>query len=388
MATFDQLSAEQRAIIELVLKQGQSYDQLSDMLGLSTTRVRDLARQALVRLSPVSAAAVGDEWQGQLADYLLNQQSGPEVTATRGHLRRSEAARGWARSVLDSLEQFYGEKDIPTIPEGDGRPERKRREPREPREPRERRPRRELSPEAQAAVKRRRLVGLGAVAALLLALVVFVWPVGVLTGDDDSEAASSGGGADTQGAGQGQARLVGQLPLRPVEALEGDANATGQAGIVANGDVLQLVVQARLPQNERNEAYEVWLYNTDEDALSVGAQVADRQGVFTGAKELPDGYEKYKFIDISREPVTGPKEHSGDSVLRGSFDEFTEAEPEGTAPPGRRHSRRPRPRPLPDQGPSGSSLPGFMIPDGSTRSFTARSTSRPSPPTSASIHGA
>ncbi len=45
-------------------------------------------------------------------------------------------------------------------------------------------------------------MGLGAAAALLLALVVFVWPVGVLTGDDDSEAASSGGGADTQGAGQ------------------------------------------------------------------------------------------------------------------------------------------------------------------------------------------
>ena len=33
MATFDQLSAEQRAIIELVLKQGQSYDELGDMLG-------------------------------------------------------------------------------------------------------------------------------------------------------------------------------------------------------------------------------------------------------------------------------------------------------------------------------------------------------------------
>ena len=52
MATFDQLSAEQRAIIELVLKQGQSYDELGDMLGMPTSRVRELARDALVRLSP------------------------------------------------------------------------------------------------------------------------------------------------------------------------------------------------------------------------------------------------------------------------------------------------------------------------------------------------
>ncbi len=332
MATFDQLSAEQRAIIELVLKQGQSYDELSDMLGLPTARVRELAKQALVRLSPVSAGAVGDEWQAQLADYLLNQQSGPEATATRGHLRRSEAARGWARSVLDSLEQFYDEKNLPTVPEGDSRPERERKPPRERRPAR---PRRELSPEAQSAIQRRRLVGGGAVAALLVALVVLVWPVGLLLGDDDSSSASEGGGGaggieePPAGGGEGgPPRLVGQLPLAAVEGLEGNETAGGDAGIVQNGDILQLVVQARLPENARNEAYEVWLYNSDEDAMSVGAQVADPQGVFTGAKELPDGYEDYRFIDISREPVTGPEAHSGDSVLRGSFQDFQPAEPE------------------------------------------------------------
>ena len=146
MATFDQLSAEQRAIIELVLKQGQSYDQLGDMLGLPTSRVRELAREALVRLSPVSAAAVEDDWRGQLGDYLLNQQTGPEATATRGHLRRSEAARGWASSVLDSLEQFYDEKSLPTIPDGEAAAE-----PRPPRQRREKREKRERAREARGA---------------------------------------------------------------------------------------------------------------------------------------------------------------------------------------------------------------------------------------------
>src|SRR4051794_40203845 len=119
MATFDQLSDEQRAIVELVLQQGKSYDELSDMLGIPESRVRERAREALVQLAPVSVRGVEEDWRGQLADYVLGQQAGPEVTATRGHLRRSEAARSWTRSLLDSLEQLYTNGDLPAIPDGE-----------------------------------------------------------------------------------------------------------------------------------------------------------------------------------------------------------------------------------------------------------------------------
>ena len=50
---------------------------------------------------------------------MLGQQAGPEATATRGHLRRSEAARSWTRSLLDSLEQLYADGDLPAIPDGE-----------------------------------------------------------------------------------------------------------------------------------------------------------------------------------------------------------------------------------------------------------------------------
>src|SRR5215211_3656097 len=118
MATFDQLSDEQRAILELVLRRGQSYDQLSGKLDLPEKRVRELAREALVELAPVTAQRVDADWRGQLADYVLGQQSGPESTATRGHLRRSEAARSWARSLLDSLDGLYGD-GVPSIPDAE-----------------------------------------------------------------------------------------------------------------------------------------------------------------------------------------------------------------------------------------------------------------------------
>src|SRR5215210_1001364 len=119
MATFDQLSPEKRAIVELVLQQGKTYPELADMLGMPEPRVRERAREALVELAPVSVRGVEEDWRGQLADYVLGQQSGAEATATRGHLRRSEAARGWTRSLLDSLEQLYADRDLPAIPEAE-----------------------------------------------------------------------------------------------------------------------------------------------------------------------------------------------------------------------------------------------------------------------------
>src|SRR5918999_4716993 len=131
MATFDQLPADQRAILELVIQRRQSYDDLAGMLGMPTARVRQLAREALTDLSPRSAARVDPDWRGQVADYLLGQQTGPEGTATRGHLKRSEPARLWALSLLDSLDHLYDERDLPVVPEGEAAPLRERERPRE-----------------------------------------------------------------------------------------------------------------------------------------------------------------------------------------------------------------------------------------------------------------
>src|SRR5918997_6553928 len=189
MATFDQLSAEQRAIVELVLQQGKSYDELSDMLAMPESRVRELARDALVELAPISARGVEEDWRGQLADYVLGQQAGPEATATRGHLRRSEAARSWARSLLDSLEQLYPNGDMPAIPDGERSSRRPGGSPRA--AAAERAEAGPLGPGALAAVRRRRILA-AVVAAAVVLLAVLVWPVGLLTGDDGD----GGGGGD------------------------------------------------------------------------------------------------------------------------------------------------------------------------------------------------
>ena len=333
MATFDQLSAEQRAIIELVLKQGQTYEELGEMLGMPTARVRKLARSALVTLSPVSAAQVDDDWRGPIADYLLGQQSASDATSTKSHLRRSETARAWSRSLLDSLDQFYDAANLPTIPSGDGagapKPKPAKKDKPAGKDDKaavteaadtsegDETPRRALSPEARAVIMRRRIAGAGALAVLAL-LAILVWPVGVLTGDDDDK-------GDAQANRQAQPRVIGQLVLKPVEGAKG----AGVAAIAQRGKRRQLIVQARVTPNKDREAYEVWLYNSDTDARSLGAQVTDRQGTYQGAGPLPSDFSRFKFIELSREAVDENRRHSGNSVLRGRITDFVAPPPPG-----------------------------------------------------------
>lgn len=305
MATFDQLPPEERAIVELVLQQGKTYDELADMLGLPEERVRELARDALVQLAPVSVRGVQQDWRGQLADYVLGQQSGAEATASKGHLRRSEAARGWTRSLLDSLDQLYVNGSMPAIPEGE-------------------RGRRAaagasagtdgagLAGPSQQQAKRRRLLAGGAALLATVLVALLLWPVGLLTGgDDEGEPAP----APAAQAGQDGAPASGAAPA-------------GIAIVVQQDGKRQLLVQAAnlKPSGER-EAYEVWLYNSRGDARSLGGQVTDQRGTYQAVGALPQDRGDYRFIDVSLEPLDQDKGHSGQSALRGRIPTLRDPSP-------------------------------------------------------------
>jgi Anti-sigma-K factor rskA/Sigma-70, region 4 len=291
MATFDQLSDEQRAIVELVLQQGKTYDELADLLGMPEARVRERARDALVDLAPISARGVEEDWRGQLADYVLGQQAGPEATATRGHLRRSEAARSWTRSLLDSLEQLYPNGDLPAIPDSGSR--RAAGEPSAP-----------LGTAAAPAVHRRRLLAAAAAVAALLLVVVLLWPIGVLTGDDGDD-----GGTTAGSNGERSSSSI-------------SAQRQGAALIVRQDGKDRIVVSAQgLEPSTNTTAYQVWLYDSDSKRKSLGATPTDKQGNMQVMGELPADYEDWKFVDVSTVTVSGQGDNqqvrNGQSVLRG-----------------------------------------------------------------------
>ena len=404
MATLDKLSDDQRAIIELVLQRGSSYDDLAEMLGIPAERVREHARSALVALAPRTAEGVDPQWRGQVADYLLRQQGGPQAKATRGHLKSSEQARSWALSALDSLDHLYLNGAEPFIPaggrarkedEGSGRRRRGGRaagagaagtvgspeagaspragapdekgaaaertapsgetataKPREkavaekPREratpphkpgqgstasSRERKPakKRTERPAGLAAAvdrfgRRRVIAAGGGLAALLLVVLLAILLIG---GGGDEPAPVEPAPTETTPTTASLPSLPAALELQPIEG----ANAQGQAILAQQQGENILIVRAALPPSTRDEVYEVWLYNDQEDAVAVGAQVADERGAFQGAGALPADYAQYRYIDVSREATDGDPAHAGASVLRG---ELAAAQPAPAPAPG------------------------------------------------------
>ena len=130
--------------------------------------------------------------------------------------------------------------------------------------------------------------------------------------------AENRGSETTANANKPPTELIGQLELDPID--KGDKNVIGVAAIAKTGDKMQLAVQAKLPpRTGEKEAYEVWLYNSKDDAVSIGAQRTDAQGNFQGAGDIKVDYTKYKYVDVSAEKIDRNPAHSGTSVLRGAI---------------------------------------------------------------------
>jgi hypothetical protein len=323
MATFDQLAADQRAIIELVLRQGRGYDQIGEMLDSPPARVRELARDALAELAPFTAEFVDPQWRGQLADYVLGQQTGPEAQATRGHLRRSEPARIWAYSLLDALDDFYADADRPEIPVGEAGVKLRPREPEVaangegppgPLAPAPRRSRATagagLSAAARSALMRRRIAG-GVAGALVLAAIVF-GAIQIFGGSDKKPTPAAATSGSNAGASQGQ--VVAQAVLAPIgKSFKG----TGAALVYQSGQQAVAVVRAKLPPSTGKNKYVLWLYDSPTKITPLAADVTDKSGNFQGAAGLPAGWQNYRFIDVTYQATTGTKVGHGRSVMRG-----------------------------------------------------------------------
>ena len=133
MATFDDLDDRQRALLQLLLKQGKSYDEIAALLKSDASAVQARAHAAVAALGPDSPD-IGAEHRGELADYLLGQQSAcaaPRPARPRGLRRRARlgARRGRVAAALGRRHAARrpggargGRRGVPGAARADGTP--------------------------------------------------------------------------------------------------------------------------------------------------------------------------------------------------------------------------------------------------------------------------
>src|SRR4051812_44804276 len=200
------LSDDQRAMLQLLLERGQTYDDLASMLGVERADVRRRARAALTEL-----AGEDPDESVALTDYLLGEADPIARADAIRHLQSDPDALATADDLTTKLRLIAPDADLPELPQGKKAPRAAAPRSTESGGP---------SRVSQLSTRQSRIyVAIGASAVLLVVAVLAI--AGVFSGDSGSDSSTS---ADATGAGN-----EGAIPfaLKP----QGGSDARGQAAL-------------------------------------------------------------------------------------------------------------------------------------------------------------
>jgi hypothetical protein len=324
MTPLDTLAPDQRAVLELVLRQGRSYGELSELLAIPDRDVRARADAGLRALAGEPAAGVDS---GRIADWLLGQQPAAEADRTRAAVARSPEAREWAAAAAERLSELGGA--MPSVPGADeeapdrSEPTAARPRPRPLRDdaPAAPRPRpRDADASRPATAQRSSRLGgailIGIVAVLVAATLLWIF----VLRDDEEEPASPASATPTATAQPGT-----DIALQGV----GDSEAEGLMRLVRRDDgAVQFAIAAQnVPPNEGREVYAVWLTREGGRPRRLGfAQTpVGEDGILTtgGPQQgdedrFPQWFATYDKILITRE-TNAQARRPGPAVLEGTL---------------------------------------------------------------------
>lgn len=356
MSSLESLPPDQRAVLELVLRRGRSYDEIAQLLSIDRAGVRQRALSALDALGP--DAGVAPERRALITDYLLGALP-PRVTEqVRDRLATSPAERAWARVIAAELESVAAnplpeipagpespaaapetgltpEEELaslaatgavaPAEPEAPARPERqrtrdqpavtpeKRRWRRRERAPSRPRPEPAVEPGEPRPVSRRggRVV-LTAAGIIVLAVVLSVIFSNGGSNNPSSHASRTGttltqsSGTTTTSTTPAGSKLLAQLNLNPPSG----GKAKGIAEVLREGgkDGLAIVATGLTP-NTAHDAYAVWLSNAPNDSHLLGfvSPGVGANGRLQTAGALPANASHYHKLLVTLETKATPK---------------------------------------------------------------------------------
>ena len=367
MASLESLPADQRAVLQLVLQRGRSYDEIARLLSIDRAAVRQRALAAFDALGPQTG--VPPQRRALITDYLLGQLPPRVSEQTRDRLAESANERAWARVLASELAPLTPES-LPEIPveggllaDGDGagrelegglapadeqagEPVARRRGPRvfpAPTFGREEpggvgvgepgvgepagvgateRARPQFSPARRSSRFGGAVLLTGAAAVVLIVLIALLSsggssPKHTSTGTTHAKAPTT---ATSPATTSTAARVVAQINLLP--PVRG-GKAAGIAEILKQGatDGIAIVAQ-NVPPNSTHppDAYAVWLYNSPSDAHILGFvnPGVGANGRLSTAGGLPGNASRYRQLIITLETQANP--HApGRIILQGAL---------------------------------------------------------------------
>jgi len=308
MSRVDELPADQRAALSLLLRQRKSYAEVAAMLSIPERAVHDRAHAALAVLAPREARELDPARREEIGEYLLGQQpAAGERLRTRTLLATSPAANVWAAALAAQLASLLdgAPPEIPALSGEDA-------------------PREEPYPLSQAAgapppapggerpsralpVSRRG----GAILLAVLAAVVVVAVILIVSGGSGSSHKKP----RTTTTSASQPKSEGTVTLHAPAG----SGSTGAVEILSEGSKRAFYIQARRLPETKGFFYAVWLYDSPGRALALSKGPAvGKNHELAGAALLPSTAEKYKEILLTRETQTRPR-HPGPVVLRGTL---------------------------------------------------------------------
>lgn len=375
MAALDNLPADQRAVLQLVLQRGRTYEDIARLLSIDRTAVRQRALSAMDTIGP--RTGLDDDRRAMITDYLLGQLDDDQRAQTRNRLAETPGERAWARVIASELAPLASAElpDIPVHENGAGGetatdapgpvlehgPAEAQRdvgahpEPGAAEDPRSApEPDSSTHPAAPAPVpepvgageappppppgdegpkvagmpssRRGGLILIGGVVAVAIVVLLIV----LLSGGGSSKkpgttaatapTTSTATSSPTSTTSSTAARVVAQINLTPPKT---SSKAAGIAEVLKEGANNGIAIVAQnVPANTTKppNAYAVWLYNspTDSHILGFVNPGVGKDGRLSTAGGLPTNASHYKQLIVTVETQANPKT-PGTIILQGTL---------------------------------------------------------------------
>jgi hypothetical protein len=292
------LTPDQKATLQLLLERGQSYADLSSLLGVDESEVRERARSAVREL----AGGDPDRNVG-LTDYLLGQADPIGRADAVRHLREDPDDYRLASDLLEELREVVPAAELPRLP---GEPRSGRFLRRAPATADRRPPQADAATPAQRLTslsgrQARLLVILGSAAVLLIAVVLGI--TGAFGGDDGGGETSTTA-TDTTAATDASGQEITRVKLAPPG--NGDAKGDAVFGLATSDQAYVDLTISGLDPAPNNQTYVIWLLLDKDQGYPLAPIQVSQDGAFHDRFPIPSAVlalvARVRFVDVSIAP--------------------------------------------------------------------------------------